>query len=159
MIYRRFCLPNRRLLPPSDEGCSPMRKGKGNFWLPLTRELSSETRLRERRNIAFICLNPFSPSVTATPCHHLGSRLGRCFCFAEVSAGHPHPHQREALFFTNFYCSVLWQPQQSLSASHGRGGKKSSVGNLIFLKVSQGRSVESSHCFSGMQKSYTGISI
>ena len=21
----------------------------------------------------------------------LGCRLGRCFCFAEVSAGHPHP--------------------------------------------------------------------
>ena len=62
-------------------------------------------------------------------------------------------------FYKICYCSDLWQPQQSVSASHGRGGKKSSVGNLIFLKVSQGWSVESSHCFSGMQKSYTGISI
>ena len=34
--------------------------------------------------------------------------------------------------FIGYYCSALWQPQQSVSASHGRGGEKSSVGNLIF---------------------------
>ena len=30
--------------------------------------------------------------------HRLGYRLGRCFCFAEVSTGHPHPRQRRAIF-------------------------------------------------------------
>ena len=29
--------------------------------------------------------------------HRLGFRLGRCFCFAEVSTGHPHPRQREVI--------------------------------------------------------------
>ena len=29
-------------------------------------------------------------------CYHLGCRLGRCFCFAEVSAGHPHSYIGEA---------------------------------------------------------------
>ena len=41
-------------------------------------------------------------SVTDNPsaalrCQRLGCRLGRCFCFAEVSAGRQHPRQREAL--------------------------------------------------------------
>ena len=36
-----------------------------SFWLPLTRELSSETRLRERKGKVIMYLNPFSPSVTA----------------------------------------------------------------------------------------------
>ena len=35
-----------------------------NPWLPLTRELSSEARLRERKGKAFMYLKPFSPSVT-----------------------------------------------------------------------------------------------
>ena len=29
-------------------------------------------------------------------CHRFGCRLGRCFCFAEVSNGHPHPYTGEA---------------------------------------------------------------
>ena len=46
--------------------------------------------------MAFIHLKFFSPSVSfhSTP---LGCRLGRCFCFAEVSAGHPHPNTGEAI--------------------------------------------------------------
>ena len=60
-----------------------MRKGKGDFWLPLTRvrvscghlckaeapteavaeTLSSETRLKERKDKVIMYLNPFSPSV------------------------------------------------------------------------------------------------
>ena len=45
--------------------------------------------------MAFIHLKFFSPSVSfhSTP---LGYRLGRCFCFAEVSNGHPHPYTGEA---------------------------------------------------------------
>ena len=59
------------------------------FWLPLTRvrvsgghlckaeapteavaeTLSSETRLKERKGKVIMYLNPFSPSVTAMPCH------------------------------------------------------------------------------------------
>ena len=31
-------------------------------------------------------------------CHRIGCRLGRCFCFTEVSAGHPHPNTGEAIF-------------------------------------------------------------
>ena len=37
----------------------------------------------------------------------LGCRLGRCFCFAEVSAGHPHPPDiygfiRSNIFYQGF---------------------------------------------------------
>ena len=39
------------------------------------------------------------------------------------------------------------------------GGKNSSIGKQIFLKVSQGSSVSQQHSFVGIQKSYAGISI
>ena len=39
------------------------------------------------------------------------------------------------------------------------GGKNSSNGKLILLKVSQGSSVSQLHSFVGMQKSYAGMSI
>ena len=50
-----------------------------------------------QRKINFLYIYAFSllPS-RLTPCHRLGCRLGRCFCFAEVSTGHPHPRQRKA---------------------------------------------------------------
>ena len=44
-------------------------KSWGVYWLPLTRELSSEARLRERKVKVYIYLYSFSPSVTAKPCH------------------------------------------------------------------------------------------
>ncbi len=67
-----------------------------------------------------------------------------------------HP-LRDAFVFCFNHSS---QPQpQSPSISQGRGGKKSSVGNFILRKTSQGLSDESLHCFSGTQKSYTGTSI
>ena len=43
---------------------TPGRHFCTNPWLPLTRELSSEARLRERKGKAFMYLKPFSPSVT-----------------------------------------------------------------------------------------------
>ena len=57
------------------KGTVPLRfkctiwRGSNHLWLPLTRELSSETRLRERKTTLFVGFSPFSPSVTATPCH------------------------------------------------------------------------------------------
>ena len=44
-------------------------KSWGVDWLPLTRELSSEARLRERKAKVYIYLYSFSPSDTAKPCH------------------------------------------------------------------------------------------
>ena len=44
-------------------------KSRGVDWLPLTRELSSEARLRERKAKFYIYFYSFSPSVTAKPCH------------------------------------------------------------------------------------------
>ena len=43
-----------------------------------------------------------NPSVIAYAWHRLGCRLGRCFCFAEVSTGHPHPYTGEAVRLPSF---------------------------------------------------------
>ena len=43
-----------------------------------------------------------NPSVKTSFCHRLGCRLGRCFCFAEVSTGHPHPYTGEAFRLPSF---------------------------------------------------------
>ena len=32
----------------------------------------------------------------------LGCRLGRCFCFAEVSTGHPHPSPTDTIYLCGF---------------------------------------------------------
>ena len=51
----------------------------------------------------FIYLKLFSPSVTAYVIHRLGCRLGRCFSFAEVSAGHPHPPDTYGFIRSNIF--------------------------------------------------------
>jgi len=47
----------------------------------------------------------------------------------------------------------------SQEQSFALGGKNSSIGKLILLKVSQGSSVSQQHSFVGTQKSYAGINI
>ena len=67
------------------------------FWLPLTRELSSEARLRERKSCVFLQPYPFSPSVTVNPFHlSTAVSVGASKLRLEIATGNPHPRQREA---------------------------------------------------------------
>ena len=68
------------------------------LWLPLTRELSSEARLRERKGCVFM-RSYFSPSVfllTQKSTSQLPFRSVLLSLRLEIATGNPHPRQREA---------------------------------------------------------------
>ena len=87
--------------------------------LPLTRELSSKARLRERKGCGFMRLY-FSPSVfllTQKSTSQLPFRSVLLSLRLEIATGNPHPRQREAravatasslqtqiCFFTALFC-------------------------------------------------------
>ena len=83
-----------------------------------------------------------------TPCGGLACRLGRCFCFAEVSTGHPHRNDRTTVNRTFYsgcnnaatvlcvykgcHCGagVRWTPLQSRSTDRaGRRDRRKACGN------------------------------
>ena len=50
----------------------------------------------------------------------LACRLGRCFCFAEVSTGHPHRNDRATAYCTHYTVFVATKWFVILSAEHER---------------------------------------
>ena len=50
----------------------------------------------------------------------LACRLGRCFCFAEVSTGHPHRNDRATAYCTHHTVFVATKRLVILSAEHER---------------------------------------
>ena len=75
-------------------------KGENGLPQPFTRLRNDETvchseRLRERIR------NTLSEETDCrAPYGGLACRLGRCFCFAEVSTGHPHRNDRATVYCT-----------------------------------------------------------
>ena len=55
-----------------------------------------------------------------TPYGGLACRLGRCFCFAEVSTGHPHRNDRATAYCTHHTVFVATKRLVILSAEHER---------------------------------------
>ena len=55
-----------------------------------------------------------------TPNGGLACRLGRCFCFAEVSTGHPHRNDRATAYCTHHTVFVATKRLVILSAEHER---------------------------------------
>ena len=53
-------------------------------------------------------------------CGGLACRLGRCFCFAEVSTGHPHRNDRATAYCTHHTVFVATKRLVILSAEHER---------------------------------------
>ena len=73
--------------------------------LPLTRELSSKARLRERKGCVFM-RSYFSPSVfllTQKSTSQLPFRSVLLSLRLEIATGNPHPRQREARAVIKFY--------------------------------------------------------
>ena len=103
-------------LPPSDEGCS-QRCGEISILPPSVevtprcagrcRETTEGTTLSAvalpqaktegEKGFRYIKALLFLSFSQPFGWQRLGCRLGRCFCFAEVSTGHPHPRQREPM--------------------------------------------------------------
>ena len=55
-----------------------------------------------------------------TPCGGLARRLGRCFCFTEVSTGHPHRNDKKLVILSD----VAFAAVQDKASNGGRRGQK-----------------------------------
>ena len=97
--------------------------------LPLTRELSSKARLRERNGCAFMRFH-FSPSVfllTQKATSQLPFRSVLLSLRLEIATGNPHPRQREPRFS---YCKTPTNPNLFFKASLFLCKKTETVYNL-----------------------------
>ena len=98
------------LLPRTDfvlpiVGKTPLRRERKRFfcknwgliWLPLTRELASAARLRERKSCVFCSFTPSLPSSRQSRAtSQLPFRSVLLSLRLEIATGNPHPRQREA---------------------------------------------------------------
>ena len=95
-------------MPPRVRGDSPQcgemsrsDKGDGRRQRVASASFDGGVVRKKDKVLKSVFLSP-SVSLHSTP---LGCRLGRRFCFAEVSTGHPRPRQREA-----FKASAVFLP-------------------------------------------------
>ena len=99
---RRISLRRSRRGPPSPEGRLTDTEAFSSSLLFFPRG----SRYSRRRRYSFLyTVHCSRKKISHGRSKGLGCRLGRCFCFAEVSAGHPHPSPTiyQFLFNQNFW--------------------------------------------------------